>query len=92
MANKKKIQNPIKRFFNAKLWNNVKTRKIILVLSICMVVIYTVVGLILIVHKHDLNDELTTQYFSYAKWLVATGGLITVAKVIKGATNSDDDE
>ena len=30
--------------------------------------------------------------FSYAKWIVAAGAGITIAKVWKGSTNSDDDE
>ena len=88
----KECKNPIAKFFNKKLWNNIKTRKIILVLSIIMILSYTVVGLVLIVHHHDLNDELTTQYFSFAKFLVVSGAGITIAKVAKGTTNSDDDE
>ena len=54
-----------------------------------MILSYTVVGLVLIVHHHDLNDELTTQYFSFAKFLVVSGAGITIAKVAKGTTNSD---
>jgi hypothetical protein len=86
------MSNPIKKFFNGKRWNNVKTRKIMLVLSVVMVIVYTVVGVALVIHRRELNDQLTIEYFSYAKWLVATGGIITVAKVIKGKTNSDETE
>ena len=86
------MSNPIKKFFNGKKWNNVKTRKIMLVMSVFMVVIYTVVAIVLLVHRTELNDQLTIEYFGYAKWLVATGGIITVAKVCKGNTNSDDNE
>lgn len=86
------MKNPIKSFFSKKRWNNVKTRKIMLVLSLAMIIIYTVVTILLEIYNITVNDQLTIEYFSYAKWLVACGAGITIAKVLKGETNSDEDE
>lgn len=40
----------------------------------------------------SLDTTLTEEVFSFFKWLVTTGCLITVSKVIKGKTNSDEIE
>ena len=63
-----------------------------LIFSAGMVLTYTIVAIILLTKNFILNDQLTIEYFSYAKWIVAAGAGITIAKVWKGSTNSDDDE
>lgn len=82
----------LKKFFNKKRWNEIKTRKVMLIFSAGMVLTYTIVAIILLTKNFILNDQLTIEYFSYAKWIVAAGAGITIAKVWKGSTNSDDDE
>ena len=82
----------MKKFFNKKRWNQIKTRKVMLIFSAGMVLTYTIVAIILLTKNFILNDQLTIEYFSYAKWIVAAGAGITIAKVWKGSTNSDDDE
>ena len=82
----------LKKFFNKKRWNEIKTRKVMLIFSAGMVLTYTIVAIILLTKNFLLNDQLTIEYFSYAKWIVAAGAGITIAKVWKGSTNSDDDE
>ena len=39
-----------------------------------------------------VDGTLTVEVFSFLKWLVASGGAITIAKTVKGKTNSDLDE
>lgn len=43
-------------------------------------------------YDKTLDSTLTEQVFDFFKWLVTTGCLITVSKVIKGKTNSDATE
>lgn len=39
-----------------------------------------------------IDSTLTVEVFGFLKWLVVSGGMITIAKTIKGKTNSDVDE
>ena len=39
-----------------------------------------------------IDSTLTIEVFGFLKWLVVSGGMITIAKTIKGKTNSDVDE
>ena len=39
-----------------------------------------------------LDSTLTSEVFSFFKWLVITGCAITISKVFKGKTNSDSEE
>ena len=82
----------LKKFFNKKRWNEIKTRKVMLIFSAGMVLTYTIVAIVLLTKNFLLNDQLTIEYFGYAKWIVAAGAGITIAKVWKGSTNSDNDE
>lgn len=87
------MKNPITKFFNDKLWNNVKTRKVMLVLAVSMVLAYATIDILIKVFcQLDLADQLTISMFDFAKWIVVVGGGITIAKVVKGKTNSDDEE
>lgn len=75
-----------------------KTRNKLLLFVSLMVIIYTVVDIILgFVGLNtgtaiQLDSTLTSEVFGFAKWVVTTGAAITVAKTIKGETNSDEDE
>lgn len=40
----------------------------------------------------QLDSTLTSEVFDFAKWIVLSGATITVAKTVKGSTNSDEDE
>lgn len=78
--------------FKDKPWKEWKTRKITLIGAIISIMIYTSIGLIMGWFGHELDSTLTEQFFSFAKWLVGTGCIITISKVAKGKTNSDNDE
>ena len=39
-----------------------------------------------------LVHRLVQNVFQAGEWLITTGTVITVAKIVKGRTNSDDDE
>lgn len=75
-----------------------KTRKAILILSIVMIIGYTIANSILTWTHTEygttfyFDSTQTSEWFDFWKWVVATGTSITVAKVIKGKTNSDNDE
>ena len=87
------MSNPINKFFNNKRWNEVKTRKIVLIFAIVMTILYVVISVLLkVIFGFDLNDQLTIEVFAFCKWLVLAGAGITIAKVAKGKTNSDNDE
>lgn len=76
---KKNIFSWWKNTFNARPWNSIRTRKKILAFSILFVVIYTVVNLILTYIGYAPDGTLTTEVFSFCKWIVATGTSITLA-------------
>lgn len=75
-----------------------KTRNIILLTAIGMVISYAVADIIFgFLRSGDysvaqFDATLTSEWFSFWKWVVGIGGGITVAKTVKGRTNSDDDE
>lgn len=77
---------------------NKKTRNRMLFVVCTFVIIYTVIEVILAFTSKaqgvalQLDSTLTSEVFSFAKWVVVTGGTITVAKTVKGNTNSDEDE
>ena len=92
----KRRKGPIKRFINCiKRW---KTRKTVLFTAIVMCVLYTFTNCLFgilnakygVVFSFDSTQ--TTEWFGFWKWVVISGGAITVAKVAKGSTNSDGDE
>lgn len=82
----------LKHFFNNRPWKDVKTRKVTLVMSVILIVIYTIVGIVMGFFDHELDSTLTEEVFGFFKWLITTGCAITVAKVVKGKTNTDLDE
>lgn len=70
-----------------------------MLLVVCMIVIlYTVVDVVMGFQSmklgmvSQLDSTLTSEVFSFAKWVVISGATITVAKTAKGQTNSDEDE
>lgn len=75
-----------------------KTRNIALFTAMGMVVIYTIANCVFgwlntqngMVFQFDATQ--TSEWFEFWKWVVITGGSITVAKTVKGKTNSDKDE
>lgn len=85
----KKIAKSIKKW---------KTRKTVLYTAILMCVFYTVCNCLFSVLNTEygtvfsFDSTLTTEWFTFWKWVVISGGSITVAKVMKGNTNSDGDE
>lgn len=96
MAKKPKKSTPLKRAIQAvKRW---KTRKTVLYTAIVMCVLYTACNCLFGMFNtqygmvFSFDSTLTTEWFGFWKWVVISGGSITVAKVIKGNTNSDGDE
>lgn len=96
MAKKSKKPNIFKRIWKSvKQW---KTRKTVLFTAIVMCVLYTVCDCLFGVlnANHGMvfsfDSTLTSEWFEFWKWVVISGGSITVAKVMKGNTNSDSDE
>ena len=73
-------------------WKNWKTRKITLMFSIFAVIAYTVTDIVLTIKGTPLDAVLTEQVFIYFTALPVTGCAITIAKVVKGKTNTDIDE
>lgn len=75
-----------------------KTRNMMLFVVCVFVISYTLVEIILGFVSirtgmiFQLDSTLTTEVFSFAKWVVVSGATITVAKTAKGETNSDEDE
>lgn len=75
-----------------------KTRNVMLLCSVAMVLIYTVVDIVFgfagmrLGYALQLDSTLTDRVFDFAKWIVVSGAAITVAKTAKGSTNSDEDE
>lgn len=76
----------------------VKTRDMMLILCSTLVIIYTIIDIILgfvglkTGSQIQLDSTLTTEVFDFAKWVITTGAGITVAKTLKGRTNSDETE
>lgn len=96
MAKKSKKPNIFKRIWKSvKQW---KTRKTVLFTAIVMCVLYTVCNCLFGVLNANygtvfsFDSTLTAEWFEFWKWVVISGGSITVAKVMKGNTNSDSDE
>ena len=79
-------------FFKNKPWKEWKTRKTILVFTIFCACLYTVIGLYMNYNDKIIDSTLTVEVFNFLKWLVVSGGAITIAKTVKGKTNSDADE
>ena len=75
-----------------------KTRNLMLFVVCTFVIAYTVVEIVMafVSMKQgmsvQLDSTLTSEVFSFAKWVVVSGATITVAKTAKGTTNSDEDE
>ena len=78
--------------FKDKPWKEWKTRKITLVGVVLAWFIYIVIGVLMGWFGHELDTTLTENIFSSGKWLITTGCAITIAKIFKGKSNSDDDE
>lgn len=98
MARKPKYKKPnlLKRIVNSvKQW---KTRKTVLYTAILMCVLYTICNCLFGIFNtkygmvFSFDSTLTAEWFEFWKWVVISGGSITVAKVMKGNTNSDSDE
>jgi hypothetical protein len=75
-----------------------KTRNKLLLLVCILIVAYTVADIVLgflgmqLGYSIQLDSALTSEVFSFAKWIVSSGAAITIAKTMKGDTNSDEDE
>lgn len=82
----------IKKTFDNRPWKEIKTRKIFLSVSVSVIILYTVISIICNIRGISIDSTLTENVFDFFKWLVVTGCTITVAKVIKGKTNSDEIE
>lgn len=78
--------------FKNKPWKSWTTRKITLIFSIFAVIAYIITAIILTIHETPLSDTLTEQIFIYFTALPLSGCAITIAKVVKGKTNTDKDE
>lgn len=96
MSKRRRKPRLFKRLRNSiKQW---KTRKTVLYTAIAMCVLYTVCNCLFgIVNAEygtvfSFDSTLTSEWFEFWKWVVISGGSITVAKVMKGNTNSDSDE
>lgn len=75
-----------------------KTRNLMLFVVCTFVIAYTVVEIVMAFVSMklgmavQLDSTLTSEVFSFAKWVVVSGATITVSKTMKGETNSDEDE
>lgn len=78
--------------FKNKPWKSWKTRKVTLMFSIFAVIAYTVTAIVLTINETPLDATLTEQVFIYFTALPVTGCAITIAKVVKGKSNTDADE
>lgn len=67
-----------------------KTRNVLLFFSVCCVIIYTIISIVITALNFingmqiQLDSVLTTEVFSYFKWVVIGSGVITCAKTLKG--------
>ena len=82
----------LKKAFTNRPWKEMKTRKITLVGVILFWITYTTICVTLSAFGIGISDSLTDNVFQAGEWLITTGTVITVAKIVKGRTNSDDDE
>ena len=77
---------------------HVKTRDKMLIICATLVIVYTIIDITLgfvglsTGSQIQLDSTLTSEVFGFAKWVITTGAGITVAKTLKGDTNSDDTE
>jgi hypothetical protein len=78
-----------------------KTRNIVLLSAVSMVVFYTALDIIFgfvgmklenTYQIFQFDATLTQNWFDFWKWMVISGAGITIVKTAKGKTNSDDDE
>ena len=75
-----------------------KTRNKMLIICCLMVISYTIVDMVLgfigisTGSQIQLDSTLTSEVFGFAKWVITAGAGITVAKTLKGETNSDETE
>ena len=77
-----------------------KTRNIILLCAIVSVIAYALADIVLAYLSAkastysvmQFDSTLTQEWFGFWKWVVTTGATITVAKTLKGKTNSDNEE
>lgn len=95
MDNKIRDKPGIRKTIKKKLH---KTRNIVLLIAVVMVIFYALADIVFgFIHTGDysvaqFDATLTDNWFSFWKWLASLSGGITVAKTLKGKTNSDDDE
>lgn len=95
---KKGIRAFFGRVFNGKKWNETRTRKKMLFLSIGLVLLFTTIMIILLAFEKSLDSTLTEQFFGYCKWLVG-GCLVLVfgdtakdmAKILKGQDEEEEE-
>lgn len=99
LVKKKGLRAFLKRTFNARKWNETKTRKKMLIFSIFLVICYTLFGFFLLWLEKAMDSTLTTEYFGFAKWLVVSGVTITLAdktidavKYFKNNVSEEDNE
>ena len=78
-----------------------KTRNIVLLSAVGMVVLYTALDMLFgfvgmrLENSYQIfqfDATLTQNWFDFWKWVVVSGAGITIVKTAKGKTNSDDDE
>lgn len=79
VAKKRGLRAALSRIFNGRRWNEVRTRKKMLIFSIIIVLLYTIIGIAMLWLDKVMDSTLTSEYFSYAKWLVGSGVAITLA-------------
>lgn len=78
--------------FKNKPWKYWTTRKVCLILSILGVIVYVTINIVLNIKGIILPDTLTDRVFDYLTALPLTTCAITIAKVVKGKSNTDKDE
>lgn len=71
-----------KKLFNSTRWNETRTRKKMLFFSIFLIIVYTITSIIMLLLDHTLDSTLTSEFFEFAKWLVASGVAITLTDKI----------
>ena len=91
-------RTPARRRRTVRRRQKQKTRNVMLLVVCMIVILYTVVDVVMGFQSmklgmvSQLDSTLTSEVFSFAKWVVISGATITVAKTAKGQTNSDEDE
>lgn len=89
----KKFWKVVKKEF--KHWS---TRKLTLWFAVFMVVFYALADMILTLVNANtgtaiyFDSTLTTEWFSFFKWLVGLGGSLTAVNILKGNNESKDEE